>query len=451
MIQAMRAILATFETKLLAGSFAAMLAICVAVAYFSPLTSSSSATAAAALSQGSVDPGAYVAFDMEAYDLIQKNYWQKAADSDMALLFQASLEKAAATSSVALPSKDRTGVEAMLTNAFAGKTAAEKKQLALMIVQVALYNLTPIGRDELMTSQAQQQLQNTVNNVNPAADLYSNLGLSKGASVEQVDQAYAQKQTELAATTSTQGKQELAAATAAHEVLSQPLNKSIYDQTGAQPTVFSHTLNPHTLYIGVSSVAPTTIMEFAHALDAASSTPGLKNLVIDLRGNIGGDLDFTQQFLSLFFGPNQYAFDLFHQGDLEVQRTLNIQKMPELTSQFREIAILTDGQTQSTAELTASALQHDRLAYVVGTKSRGWGSVEHVYPMTTVIDPSEKYALLLVTYLTVRGDGAPIEGNGVIPDVDVSQQGWQQKLGNYFYSSDMIAALEKEATAEPLR
>jgi len=33
-------------------------------------------------------------------------------------------------------------------------------------------------------------------------------------------------------------------------------------------------------------------------------------MIIDLRGNIGGDLDFPQAFLGLFIGPNQYAFDL---------------------------------------------------------------------------------------------------------------------------------------------
>ena len=68
-------------------------------------------------------------------------------------------------------------------------------------------------------------------------------------------------------------------------------------------------------------MAPSTIEEFTAAIDSASTTPALTNLIIDLRGNIGGDLSFAQEFLSLFFGPNEYAFDLYHQGNLDVQRT----------------------------------------------------------------------------------------------------------------------------------
>jgi C-terminal processing protease CtpA/Prc len=264
-----------------------------------------------------------------------------------------------------------------------------------------------------------------------------------------VQQAVAQKTAELAASSSPAAKQQLAQVQQASATLSNPTAKTIYDQTGAQATVFTHVVNSHTLYIDISSIAPTTIAEFAAAVDSASTTPALNNLIIDLRGNIGGDLSFAQEFLALFFGPNQYAFDLYHQSNLEVQRTANIPEDPTL-SQFKQIAVLTDSMTQSTAELSASALKHDHLAYTVGTTTRGWGSVEAIIPMQTVIDPNETYALELVEYLTVRYDGLPIEGNGVAPDVDVNKPGWQSQLSNYFYSPYLVDGIEATVSQPPL-
>ncbi|MDR3571818.1 MAG: S41 family peptidase [Candidatus Pacebacteria bacterium] len=397
----------------------------------------------------------YVRFDMEAYDDIEGQYWQQVQDADMAKLFLASVQKAGqnlnapAASNATLASSTREGVAQMLSAAFAGSSTTTQEQLALGTLQVALYNLAPTGRNNLLSSQAKQQLENTVNNVNPNNNLYDDLGIPQGSSEAAVAQAAAEKSAQLAATTSAQGKQELAQVQKAAATLTNPTAKAIYDQTGAEATVFTHVLNSHTLYIDISSVAPSTIAEVAAAIDSASTTPALDNLIIDVRGNIGGDLSFAQNFLALFFGPNEYAFDLYHQGNLQVQRTANIAKDPT-TLQFKQIAVLTDSMTQSTAELSASALKHDHLAYTVGTTTRGWGSVEAIVPMQTVLDPSDTYALELVEYLTVRYDNLPIEGNGVAPDVDVNSSLWRSQLPNYFNSQYMINAIENEVTKAPL-
>ena len=380
----------------------------------------------------------------------KRSIGRQASDTQLAPIFQLSLAKAASTSSEPLATSTRSAVAQMLVQAFSGLSTTTQEQLALQTLQVVLYNLAPTGRDNLLSSQAQTQLANTVDNVNPTENLYSDLGLQSGASSTAVAQAVAQKSAELAASSSPAAKQELAQVQQASGTLSNPTAKAIYDQTGAQATVFSHVLNSHTLYIDISSVAPTTIDEFSASIDAASTTPARTNLVIDLRGNIGGDLSFAQEFLALFFGPNQYAFDLYHQGNLEVQRTAEIPQDATL-SRFKQIAVLTDSMTQSTAELAASALKHDHLAYTVGTTTRGWGTVEAIIPMQTVIDPSETYALELVEYLTVRYDGLPIEGNGVVPDVDVNDTGWQQNLSNYFSSPSMVSAIENEVTKPPLQ
>ncbi|HWP60991.1 MAG TPA: S41 family peptidase, partial [Candidatus Paceibacterota bacterium] len=393
----------------------------------------------------------YVRFDMEAYDIIAAHYWQQTTDAQLSQLFQLSLEKAASTSSEPLATQDRAGVATMLEQAFAATPAASgKKQLALQVLNVALYNLSPTGRSGVLSSQAQTALQNTVSNIQPSNNPYTDLGVSQNATPAEIKQAYQQKAAALAATTTAAGKAAQTQLAHAYQTLTNPVNKQIYDTSQSQPTVFSHILNPQTLYIDISQVAPTTIQEISAALSAASSTPTFSNLILDMRGNIGGDLTFAQEFLSLFYGPNQYAFDLFHQGNLEVQRTGGVDQSPEATH-FKEIAVIDDHMTQSTAELVASILKHDHLAYTVGETSRGWGSVEQVLPMQTVIDPSETYALELVVYLTVRYDGLPIEGNGVVPDIDTTKPGWRSALPNFFTSGAMQEALSRAAGGAPMQ
>ena len=391
----------------------------------------------------------YVRFDMEAYDKIEQNYWMQADDSKFAQLFELSVQKAAADDKLKLATTTRAGVATLLESAMVAATSTDaRKNLALNVLVVALYNLAPNGRDGLLSQQQEVALRQEVSNINPSKDLYQDLGVAKGADATQVEKAYETKAKELANATSTEAKAELAKATYAHEVLSNSNTKAQYDQAQIEPTAFGHVLG-HTLYFSLTKISPTTLREFALAVDQASSTPGLDSMILDVRGNIGGALDFLQNFLGLFIGQNQYAFDLFHQGNYQVQRTVQ-PKFDEL-SRFKEIAILTDGQTQSTAELMTATFKRYHLAYVVGTQTRGWGTVENTYPLDTQIDPSTKYSLLLVNSITLRDDGQPIEGRGVDPDVNVHDPNWQSQLGKYFHSQSLIDALEAHATKPPLQ
>jgi C-terminal processing protease CtpA/Prc len=408
------------------------------------------AAAAAAQYKTPQEASPYVRFDMDVYDIIKANYWQQVQDSDLAQLYQLSLGKAlGASTTPALPSADRTGVAQMLAAAMAQATStAAQAQLAEQVATIALYNLAPAGRSGLLSQQQQTALRDEVSNVHPSTDLYGDLGLAKGASAQDVAQAYAQKESDLKNATSSDAQAELAQAAYADQVLTNTNSKSLYDQAQIEPTVFSRILGK-TLYINMTQVSPTSLEEFAYAVDAASTTPGLDSMIVDLRGNIGGALDFTQAFLGLFIGENQYAFDLFHQGDYDVQRTTQ-PKFDEL-DRFADIAFLVDNMTQSTAELTTAVFKKFRLAHVVGVTTRGWGTVENTFPIEAPIDPTQTFSVLLVHSITLREDNQPIEGRGVDPDVDTSKAGWQSQLSQYFRSASLIAALKEYATQPPLK
>ena len=388
----------------------------------------------------------YVRFDMEAYDLIQTNYWETMPDATLSDFFKKSLDKATGGSAT-LATSTREGTADMLAAAFKAATSTDAKlHLAQNVVIVALFNLRPNGRNQLFSQAQEKQLRQEVSNINPGNDLYANLGLADNASSSAVDAAYAAKQATLAKATTTEAKQELAKVTYAHTVLAQPTAKQLYDAQKIEPTLFVKRTGT-TLYMNMTRVSPTTLYEFAIAIETASTTPGMDSMIIDVRGNLGGALDFLQAFLGLFMGQNQYAFDLYAHDTYDPQRTT--QAAYPLLTRYKQIAIITDDMTQSTAELTAATFKRYHLAILVGKTTHGWGTVENTYPITTDIDPSAKYALLLVNHITLSNDNQPIEGHGVVPDIDTTVSGWQSSVPRYFSSPSMIAAVRTYAAEAP--
>lgn len=392
----------------------------------------------------------YTQFVMEGYDLIQKNYWSKLDQDKYATLFQLSVGKAM---NLAVPpllsTSTRSGVSTMVETALSTLTSTTtKKQAAVDILTVATYNLEPVGRNGVMSEKQEVALRQNVSNINPTEDLYKNIGVEKGAPAEVVAEAAKVKEEELSKVDTPEAKAELQKVVYAKKVLTSEYDKKMYDESQIEPTISGKILGT-TLYLAISKISPTTLREFGIIVDRASTTPKLDSMVIDFRGNIGGALDFLQYFLGAFIGQNQFAFDLFHQDEYQVQRT-TIAKFEPL-ARYKELAILTDNMTQSTAELTAAVFKHLHLATIVGGTTRGWGTVENTFPLTTVIDPNEKYSLFLVHSLTLRDDNQPIEGKGVTPDVDVNDANFSSELRAVLRNQSLIKAVEGQIKSAPLR
>src|SRR3989338_7327612 len=126
--------------------------------------------------------GAYVRFEMEAYDKIMQNYWMKLPDSDLAGLFKLSLEKASGATAN-LETSDRAGAEKMLYESFKNATSTDaKKRLALNTLVIAIYSLQPAGRGGILSTSEEKAFRENVSNINRENDLYHDLGLQNGAS-----------------------------------------------------------------------------------------------------------------------------------------------------------------------------------------------------------------------------------------------------------------------------
>ncbi|HEX5634427.1 MAG TPA: S41 family peptidase, partial [Gemmatimonadales bacterium] len=104
---------------------------------------------------------------------------------------------------------------------------------------------------------------------------------------------------------------------------------------------------------------------------------GAKSLILDLRGNPGGDLDESIKVANLFLPRGSEVVTVrYRSRPTEVRKAQGEAMLPDLP-----LVVLTDSSTASASEIVAGALQdHDR-AVLLGTTSYGKGVVQTLYPL----------------------------------------------------------------------
>lgn len=364
------------------------------------------------------------AFISEIYDKIKENYWNNISDAELLALFKLSIEKNGGSVTVAkFENKDRL------------LDTINKNKLDLpAVAQSVLSSLAPSGRSGLYTQKQEEQLKNTISNINPEKDLYKDLGLTKGASEAAIEQAY--KELSVGAP-----PEKLKQLIYAKETLTKKDQKERYDKAGIEPTIFTKVSFPAVLYVQFKKFSPTSLEEFQKAFENYKDNSELNALIFDLRGNVGGAIDATAYFLGFFLGKGQYAFDFYHKGEYLPFKT----QLDKLTSlaRFRQIVILIDQNTQSSAEMLAAALKKYHQGVLVGIPTKGWGTVERVFHLDNQISQTEKYSIFLVHSITLRDDNLPIEGRGVDPDINIKDSTWPQKLLLYFNNPILVGAIKE--------
>ena len=327
----------------------------------------------------------YVEFLSEVYDKIKENYWNKMSDEELANLFKLATEKLVQTPQN-LSSADKRRMTEMVTSALEKIEESKKKDFSAQLAHLVLWNLKPFGRSALYVKKDEENLKNTVENVNP--------------------------------------------------------------ETGkVEPTVGANLVRPTILHLYISKISPTTLDDLKKETEKFDNTEGLNALILDLRGNIGGSLDMLQYLLGPFIGPNNYAFEIFQQGNYDPFKT-KFGWLPSLV-RYKRVVILADNNTQSSAEVMLAALKKYNVGVFVGTKTKGWGTIEKVYEIDHQIDPNEKFSIFLVNHLTLRDDNQPIEEAGVEPTIDVNDPKWENKLFDYFNSNELVKAVKEVWNTPP--
>ena len=165
-------------------------------------------------------------------------------------------------------------------------------------------------------------------------------------------------------------------------------------------------------YIRLAQFTANCATEIESALDDLEDQ-GMKELILDLRGNPGGDLHETVKLLG-FFLPAKTAVVTVRTRNPADWETL---ETPEKKRRQREypLTLLIDRMSASASELTAACLQDLKRATIVGETSYGKGSVQHINPM----DNGTALRMTVATYHSPSGRTP--HGVGVTPDIIIAR------------------------------
>lgn len=165
--------------------------------------------------------------------------------------------------------------------------------------------------------------------------------------------------------------------------------------------------NPEIGYLRLASFGAHCAREMEAALDELEDN-GMKSLVLDLRGNGGGDLGETVSILGLFVPPSTKVVSVRERGKPE-----DFLKTAERQRRKRDypLVVLIDRNSASASELTAGSLADLNRATIIGEKSYGKGSVQNIIPM----GGGTALRLTIATYHTPSGSTPHLIG--VTPDV----------------------------------
>jgi carboxyl-terminal processing protease len=208
------------------------------------------------------------------------------------------------------------------------------------------------------------------------------------------------------------------------------------------PTVTSRLETGTIGYIRIAGFDPGTEAAFVGALDKLRADAGGKLLgyVIDLRNNPGGSFDAAVQT----------ADAVIDKGDIAVIKSRNpneakhIAATPGDHASGLPIVALVNGGTANEAELVAGALQDNRRAVLLGTKTFGESAI------VTTIPLNGNGAIRLTTSRFQTPNGRVIQGKGLDPDLVVAPVKLERlAVGDRRREADLRGALKNTDPVVP--
>lgn len=175
-------------------------------------------------------------------------------------------------------------------------------------------------------------------------------------------------------------------------------------------TVESKMLQDGIGYIHIAEFDDVTVNQFSDAL-AACTEEGMKGLVLDLRGNPGGNLTTVCDI----------ARKILPEGLIVYTEDKNGKKTEYTCDGTNELhipmTVLVDGNSASAAEILAGAVKDYEKGTLVGTTTFGKGIVQRIITLSD--DSAVK--LTVSNYFTPKGNN--IHKVGIAPDVEIPFDG----------------------------
>ncbi len=133
----------------------------------------------------------------------------------------------------------------------------------------------------------------------------------------------------------------------------------------------------------------------------------LKGLVLDLRNNPGGVLNSAIAVSDAFLTKGLIVYTEGRVADSQLRSNAT----PADLLSGAPLVVLVNGGSASASEIVAGALQDQKRAIIMGTKTFGKGSVQTIIPM------SNGAALKITTARYYTPSGRSIQATGIVPDV----------------------------------
>lgn len=169
-------------------------------------------------------------------------------------------------------------------------------------------------------------------------------------------------------------------------------------------------------YIRVPQINEQTAEQIKKAIADIAAQVGpdkLKGYVVDLRNDPGGRLDDAVSVADGFLESGEIVAIRGRTAD----DTRHIRATPGDIANGKPLIVLINAGSSAAAEVVAGALQDDRRATLVGTRSFGQGTVGTLIPLG-----AENGAIHLTTGHYMTPAGRLIESKGISPDVEAQQE-----------------------------
>lgn len=193
-----------------------------------------------------------------------------------------------------------------------------------------------------------------------------------------------------------------------------PIEKTITRQIIKVKTVKSAQFND-VAYIKIntfSEQAETGVTNQLKKLVEQIGIKKFKGLVLDLRNNPGGLLDQSVKVSDIFLNKGAQIVSIKGRNTDEKQY-LDLED-EKIIPNFPIVVLMNEG-SASASEIVAGALQDNKRAVIMGTKSFGKGSVQTVIPLE-----KNHGALRLTTSLYYTPSGKSIQAHGIEPNIVVT-------------------------------
>jgi carboxyl-terminal processing protease len=192
----------------------------------------------------------------------------------------------------------------------------------------------------------------------------------------------------------------------------QPIDIKITRAVIQVKSVKSDLLAPGYAYLRIAQFQEKTTKQVTDQLAELRKRSGgsFHGAVLDLRNNPGGLLDQAVEVTDLFLNDGGIVSTKSRVG-----RSMSFEAVKGDLLNGTPLVVLINNGSASASEIVSGALQDNKRAILMGTKSFGKGSVQRIVPL------NDGTAFKLTTSLYYTPSGRSIQATGIEPDIEVEQ------------------------------